>query len=274
LEEQLGRVEDPALLHLSQQQQALLRWQQQLNPKQKQQQLVPGKPNASISSGSGQAAAAAALDEASGVPFTSAEQAVLALCGVDPEVAAAAYAAAAGDSGAAAAATAAAFSAALAPKTTGPRVATAAEQAAVEADVFGTKGRVLNDKAGARWLMQWCSRVTGSSGSDDTVATAVCRMLLSGAFYSAASGLAALGSSIAPPTLSQLARSQVVLPVLLLVTCRPCTALSHPVPPCTALYCLCCSAGRNDDEVAAELFDLLGDAVFEHIGACGTGRWN
>ena len=106
----------------------------------------------------------------------------------------------------------------------------------MEADVFGTKGRVLNDKAGARWLMQWCSRVTGSSGSDDTVATAVCRMLLSGAFYSAASGLAALGSSIAPPTLSQLARSQVVLPVLLLVTCRPCTALSHPVPPCPALY--------------------------------------
>ena len=187
MEEQLGRVEDPALLHLSQQQQALLRWQQQLNPKQKQQKLAPSaKPNASISgvtSGSGPAAAAsAALEEASGAPFNSAEHAVLAVCGIDPDVAAAAYAAAAGDSGAAAAATAAAFSAALAPKATAPRVATAAEQAAVEADVFGTKGRVLNDKAGARWLMQWCSRVTGSSGSDDTVATAVCRMLLSGAF--------------------------------------------------------------------------------------------
>ena len=197
LEEQLGRVEDPALLHLSQQQQALLRWQQQLNPKQKQQ--LPGKPNASISSGSG----AAALGDVPAAPFTSAEQAVLAVCGVDAEVAAAAYAAAAGDSGAAAAATAAAFSAALAPKSTAPRVATAAEQAAVEADVFGTKGRVLNAEAGARWLMQWCSRVTGSSDRDDTLATAVCRMLLSGASPLAASRQAALSSNTVLPHLLQ-----------------------------------------------------------------------
>ena len=195
-------MEDPALLHLSQQQQALLRWQEKLNPKQKKLQdaQLAGKPNtAGITStssgglGGGGSGAAVDLAEVSEVPFTSAEQAVLAVCGVDAEVAAAAYAAAAGDSGAAAAATAAAFSAALAPKHTAPRIATAAEQAAVEVDVFGIKGRVLNAQAGARWLMQWVSRVSGSSGSDDTIATAVCRTLLSGTWL--ATGWVAAGGT-------------------------------------------------------------------------------
>lgn len=31
-------------------------------------------------------------------------------------------------------------------------------------------------------------------------------------------------------------------------------------------------AGRSDDEVAAEVFDLLGEGVFEHIGKCYS--WN
>lgn len=52
----------------------------------------------------------------------------------------------------------------------------------MEADVFGTKGRVLNAQAGPRWLVSWCSRVTdGATSGDDTVPTAVCRLVLSGA---------------------------------------------------------------------------------------------
>lgn len=85
-----------------------------------------------------------------------------------------------------------------------PRPATAAEASAVEEEVFGTKGRVLNAEAGARWLVSWCGRVAGEQhGDDDALPTAVCRLLLS---------------------------------------------------------------PRSDDELAAELFDLLGEGVFEHVG--------
>lgn len=173
LEAQLGRVEDQALLHAVERQQALLRWQQQLNPKgQLAAAASQGKPGA------------ASVPQP--VPLAvdmSADDAVLVVCGVGAEVAAAAYAAAAGSGdGGAAAAAAAAFTAALAPKPP-PRVASAAQEAAVEADVFGAKGRVLNAEAGARWLVSWCSRVTGGATSgDDTVPTAVCRLLLSGAW--------------------------------------------------------------------------------------------
>ncbi|KAL4422681.1 hypothetical protein ABPG75_008878 [Micractinium tetrahymenae] len=205
LESQLGRVEDQQLLHVVERQQALLRWQQQLNPKG---QLAAAGPHGKVSgpaarAGAGKPGAAAALEPAPETAAMSAEEAVLAVCGVSADVAAAAYAAAAsGADGGVAAAAAAAFAAALAPKPP-PRVATAAQEAAVEADVFGAKGRVLNAQAGARWLVSWCDRVTGGATSgDDTVPTAVCRLLLS---------------------------------------------------------------GRSDDEVAAELFDLLGDSVFEHV---------
>lgn len=181
LESQLGKVEDAALLHLSQQQQALQRWQQQLGPsgagRQQEQQQAAGKGKAPPPGFVGKLSTAG--PEPSALPAMSAEDAVLAVCGVDADVVAAAYATASGDAEAGAAARAA-FAAALAPKTSAPRVATAAESAAVEAEVFGAKGRVLNAEAGARWLVQWCARVTGGA-SDDTVATAVCRMLLSGA---------------------------------------------------------------------------------------------
>jgi hypothetical protein len=197
-------VEDAALLQLSKQQQALQVWQQQLNPKGKQQlRTEPSKPSGS-STHVQPAAPAPALPA---LAAQSAEEAVLTLCGITPDVAAQAYAAAfSGADGSAAAAATAAFRAALAPKPA-PRAATAAEQAAVEADTFGVKARVLNADAGARWLMQWCQRATGQR--DDTIATAVCRMLLS---------------------------------------------------------------NRRDDEMAAELFDLLGDSVFEHIGGWAAVR--
>lgn len=184
LEAQLGRVEDQPLLHVVERQQALLRWQQQLNP---QGQLAAaasqGKGGASAgSAGTGKAGAVATLELVPAAAAMSAEDAVLAMSGVSAEVAAAAYAAAAGGVGSsAAAAAAAAFAAALAPKPQ-PRVATAAQEAEVEADVFGTKGRVLNAQAGPRWLVSWCSRVTdGATSGDDTVPTAVCRLVLSGA---------------------------------------------------------------------------------------------
>ncbi|PRW32956.1 activating signal cointegrator 1 complex subunit 3 isoform B [Chlorella sorokiniana] len=206
----LGRVEDAPLLALAQQHAALQRWQQQFNPAgstQAQQQLQAAKgktppPGFGARKTPAVPASGAAGGVLPAVPTLSLEEAVLAVCGVDAETAAAAYAAAAGEAADSSAARAA-LAAALAPKPP-PRVATAAETAAVEAEVFGAKGRVLNAEAGARWLIQWCTKVTGgASGGDDTVATAVCRLLLS---------------------------------------------------------------GRSDDEIAAELFDLLGDSVFEHIG--------
>lgn len=181
-------MEDAALLALSQQHAALLRWQQQLNPNASQQQQQPqpagaGKGKAPPPGFGGSKAPAAAAAAGQGalpaVPALSMEEAVLAVCGMDADTATAAYAAAAGEAGATSAARAA-LAAALAPKPP-PRVTTAAEQAAVEAEVFGAKGRVLNAEAGARWLIQWCARVTGGATSgDDTVATAVCRLLLSG----------------------------------------------------------------------------------------------
>lgn len=86
----------------------------------------------------------------------------------------------------------------------GARVVSEREAAAAEAEVFGAKGQLLNKEAGARWLIAWCSRASsGAAASDDTVPTAVARLLLS---------------------------------------------------------------GRSDDELAAELFDLMGEGVFEHIG--------
>lgn len=186
IEGALGRVEDAPLLALAQQHAALQRWQQQLNQagvtRQQQQQMAKGK-GAPPGFGGGKTPAAGAAGGTAGtlpaVPTLSLEEAVLAVCGMDAETAAAAYAAAAGEAGDSSAARAA-LAAALAPKPP-PRVATAAEQAAVEAEVFGAKGRVLNAEAGARWLIQWCSKVTGgATGGDDTVATAVCRLLLSG----------------------------------------------------------------------------------------------
>lgn len=177
------------MLALSQQHAALQRWQQQLNPTGsthlQQQAVAKGKGKAPPPGfGGGKAPVAATAGAAAGslpaVPTLSLEEAVLAVCGVDAETAAAAYAAAAGEAADSSAARAA-LAAALAPKPP-PRVTTAAEQAAVEAEVFGAKGRVLNAEAGARWLIQWCSKVTGgATGGDDTVATAVCRLLLSGA---------------------------------------------------------------------------------------------
>jgi hypothetical protein len=173
-------VEDAALLQLSKQHQALLRWQQQLNPKQPDGNLGSSISNGKAPEGGDKEAAAGASDLPA-VPAMSAEQAVLALCGITPDVAAEAYASAMGAGGSSLAdATTAALAAALAPKPA-PRVATAAEAAAVEADVFGAKGRVLNAQAGARWLMQWCQRMTGAGPADDTIPSAVCRTLLSGA---------------------------------------------------------------------------------------------
>lgn len=184
MEAQLGRVEDQPLLQVVERQQALLRWQQQLNPKGQLAAAAPQGKGSSPAGGVGEskASAAAALELAPPAAAMSAEDAVLAVCGVGADVAAATYAAAAGGDGGVAAAAAAAFAAALAPKPP-PKVATAAQEAAVEADVFGAKGRVLNAEAGARWLVSWCARVTGGATSgDDTVPTAVCRLLLSGAW--------------------------------------------------------------------------------------------
>lgn len=253
IEGALGRVEDAPLLALSQQHAALLRWQQQLNPAGSSelpppQQQAKGKaPPPGF--GSGKAPAVAPMAVAAGplpaVQTLSLEEAVLAVCGMDAETAAAAYAAAAGEALDSSAARAA-LAAALTPKPP-PRVATAAEQAAVEAEVFGAKGRVLNAEAGARWLIQWCSKVTGgATGGDDTVATAVCRLLLSGgcrlsqllgcwAEWDGLDSFRAAGSS------------------------NRVTNIKHRM-------CTCPSAARSDDEIAAELFDLLGDSVFEHIG--------
>lgn len=177
LEGQLGgRVEDAPLLTLAQQHAALQRWQQQLNPGTSQQQQQPG--GKAAPPGFGKAPAGAPAVPA--VPAMSAEEAVLAVCGISADVAAEVYAAAAAGSGDGGAARAA-LAAALAPKAAAPRMATAAEAAAVEEEVFGAKGRVLNAQAGARWLIQWCGRVTGGAASrDDTVPTAVARLLLSG----------------------------------------------------------------------------------------------
>lgn len=179
LEGQLGRVEDAALLRLHERHAALQRWQQQLGPPARKGKAPAAPPGF----GGGKAAPAAATTAGQqglpDVPTLSAEEAVLAVCGLDAETAAAVYAAAAGDGSAAA--TRAAFAAAMAaPAPPPPRVATAAEQAAVEAEVFGAKGRVLNAQAGARWLVQWCGRVAGGA-ADDTVTAAVCRLLLSSA---------------------------------------------------------------------------------------------
>ncbi len=253
IEGALGRVEDAPLLALSQQHAALLRWQQQLNPAGSSE-LPPPPQQAKGKApppgfGSGKAPAVAPMAVAAGplpaVPTLSLEEAVLAVCGMDAETAAAAYAAAAGEALDSSAARAA-LAAALTPKPP-PRVATAAEQAAVEAEVFGAKGRVLNAEAGARWLIQWCSKVTGgATGGDDTVATAVCRLLLSGgcrlsqllgcwAEWDGLDSFRAAGSS------------------------NRVTNIKHRM-------CTCPSAARSDDEIAAELFDLLGDSVFEHIG--------
>lgn len=176
LEGQLGRVEDPALLALHAQHTALQRWQQQLGPPpEKGKGKAPALPP-----GFGGSKAAAVGQQGLPQVFTlSPEEAVLAVCGLDAETAAAVYAVAAGDGSAAA--TRRAFAAAMAaPAPPPPRVATAAEQAAVEAEVFGAKGRVLNAQAGARWLVHWCSRVAGGA-ADDTISAAVCRLLLSGA---------------------------------------------------------------------------------------------
>ena len=253
IEGTLGRVEDAPLLALAQQHAALLRWQQQLNPAGSSE-LPPPPQQAKGKApppgfGSGKAPAVAPMAVAAGplpaVPTLSLEEAVLAVCGMDAETAAAAYAAAAGEALDSSAARAA-LAAALTPKPP-PRVATAAEQAAVEAEVFGAKGRVLNAEAGARWLIQWCSKVTGgATGGDDTVATAVCRLLLSGgcrlsqllgcwAEWDGLDSFRAAGSS------------------------NRVTNIKHRM-------CTCPSAARSDDEIAAELFDLLGDSVFEHIG--------
>ena len=253
LEGELGRVEDAALLHLSKQQQALLRWQQQLNPTQQGGKL-------GVDGGDDGKLGPRAEHDLPAVPAMSAEEAVLALCGVTPDVAAEAYAAAVGGAdGGAAAASAAAFAAALAPKPSAPRVATAAEQAAVEADVFGAKGRVLNAEAGARWLLQWCQRVTGASDGDDTVATAVCRTLLSGEPDTPAlpAPPLCLAGPCRCPALSLSSR----------LSCPAVHITQHAQQlPCTAPWIPRSRAGRSDDELAAELFDLMGDAVFEHIG--------
>lgn len=207
------------------------------------------------------AAAGAAAGALPAVPTLSLEEAVLAVCGVDAETAAAAYAAAAGEAADSSAARAA-LAAALAPKPP-PRVTTAAEQAAVEAEVFGAKGRVLNAEAGARWLIQWCSKVTGgATGGDDTVATAVCRLLLSGArgvlglagfVRGLVGGRGAAGVALACPTVACLHLRRYQPPSIRMPRCGVCSDCSP-------------AAGRSDDEVAAELFDLLGDSVFEHIG--------
>lgn len=260
-------MEDAALLHLSQQQQALLRWQQQLSPGT-QRDKGKGKappPGFAGSSASKAAAADVASADLANVPPMSAEDAVLAVCGVDAATAAAVYtAAAAGDSSGSA--TRAAFAAAMAAPAPPPlRVATAAEQAAVEEEVFGTKGRVLNAEAGPRWLVQWCGRVMGVA-SDDTMATAVCRLLLSGGLHLCWNGGLLAGACLRDAALGCL---QCLRPML--QTSEPPTAQgiappTHP-PTCPLLPA---HAARSDDEVAAELFDLMGEAVFEYIG---EARW-
>ena len=214
LEAQLGgRVEDAALLHLWQQHQALCTWQQQLNPRGAQQgAAAQGK-----APPPGFKAPAAATGGLPAVPALSAEDAVLAVCGMDADMAAEAYAAAA--SGGAAGGTAAAFAAAMqAPRNSGPSIATAAEAAAVEAEGFGAKGRMLNAEAGARWLVHWCSRATGGAAAgDDTVPTAVCRLLLSGESGRRRSRCGCHHSNL-PACLA--ARAQPI-PACLLPSCRP-----------------------------------------------------
>ena len=84
IENQLGRVDDQPLLHLAQQQQALQRWQQQLSPQGALPGMGAGKAGAAVATAAG-AAGSAALE----LPSMSAEDAVLAVCGVAPEAAAA-----------------------------------------------------------------------------------------------------------------------------------------------------------------------------------------
>ena len=83
-----------------------------------------------------------------------------------------------------------------------PRLVSVEEQAAVEVEVFGTKARAVNAEVGPRWLMDWCGRLLGSAGgADDTVPTAVCRMVLTGKASSSALsrlGEACLGSALRP----------------------------------------------------------------------------
>lgn len=47
--------------------------------------------------------------------------------------------------------------------------------------------------------------------------------------------------------------------------------VSYQLKSLSLVHCLL-PAGRSDDEVAAEVFDLLGEGVFEHIGTLGAAK--
>ncbi|GAB4820015.1 hypothetical protein N2152v2_007061 [Parachlorella kessleri] len=219
LEAQLGLLDAAAVAEVVKHWEKLTAWQpstaapgtsQHHHHQQQQQQkgAPPGFAGGSKAAAAGVGAAGAGkrVGLAPGIelPFQrmSVDEAVLATCGMDPSLAAQLLEREAPGTSP----VTSALQAALAlPASTPQRPAvTRQEEAAVEVEVFGAKARV-SAGVGARWLAGWCGKVVGDAAvtEDDTLPTAVCRLVLS---------------------------------------------------------------GRSDDELAAEVFDLLGEQVFEHIG--------
>ena len=194
----------------------------------------------------------------------SSEDAVVAMCGLSREEAAPVLSEGRAHRGAAGLDAAAAVALQAVGSGGGVRVATVQEAAAAEAEVFGVKGQQLNKDAGARWLTQ-VSVLRGPflllpSQTHNTGPTSVTTVTLLLAPH-------VRGTPPEGPSCSWR------LPYLLtfLQWCGRVSGIfgEDALPTAVARLLL---SGRSDDEVAAELFDMMGEGVFEHIGEWARPR--